>query len=26
MKKLGRGHCEAKEKSRGDNINVSPAW
>jgi len=25
MKKLG-GHCGAKEKSRGANINVSPAW
>jgi len=25
MKNLG-GHCEAKEKSRGTNINVSTAW
>jgi len=25
MKKLG-GNCGAKEKSRGTNINVSPAW
>ena len=26
IKKLGGGHCGAKEKSRGGNINVSPAW
>jgi len=26
MKKLGGGNCGAKEKSRGANINVSPAW
>jgi len=25
VKKLGE-HCEAKEKSRGANINVSPSW
>jgi len=25
-KKVGGGHCGAREKRRGANINVSPAW